>query len=211
MQLIKLGVPLAACILSIATPLFGGSDLIVRSGGTLIVHTNVQVNSGTFTVQSGGAVNIDLGSKITATNVVYSGILTVSSKNLILASGQSYKLFDAPTYSGAFITVNLPSLSSNLTWTNTLSANGSVAVQSVPTWQSVQFGTMTYSSSQMVLSGSGGTPNGAYLVLTTTNVGLPTASWTVAATNHFDASGNFAFTNAISSAIPQRFFILQAP
>lgn len=209
MKLLKLGTPLAAGILSIAAQLFGAGDLIVHSGGSLIVHTNVQVNSGTFKVESGGAVNIDLGSKITATNVVYSGTLTVSSNNLVLASGQNYKLFDAPTYSGAFIIVNLPVLSSALTWTNTLSMNGSVSV--LPTWQAVQFSTMTYSSSEMILSGSGGTPNASYIVLTSTNVGLPTASWTVVATNQFDAAGNFSFTSAISSAIPHQFFILQRP
>ena len=173
------------------------------------MHTNVQVNSGTFTVESGGTVNIDLGSKITATNVVYSGTLTVSSNNLALSSGQSYKLFEAPTYSGAFIMVNLPPLSSEFMWTNSLSTDGSVSV--LPTWHSVRWDSMTCSGSEMVLRGSGGTPNGSYLVLTSTNVGLPTANWTVVATNQFDGSGNFTFTNALSTEVPQQFFILQKP
>ena len=187
------------------------SDLTVHSGGTLIVHTNVQVNSGTFSVESGGNVQIDLGSKITATNVVYGGTLTVSSNNITLAANQSYMLFSAPTYSGAFVTINLPALTSNLSWTNTLLSNGTIAVKSTASPTSMQFSTISYSGTQMVFSGSGGTPNATYVVLTSTNLSLAKASWTMLATNTFNGSGNFSFTRPIDNTTPQRFFVVEIP
>jgi len=36
-------------------------------------------------------------------------------------------------------------------------------------------------------------------------------NWTRILTNQFNASGNFIFTNAISPAVPRRFYVLQVP
>ena len=47
------------------------------------------------------------------------------------------------------------------------------------------------------IGGGGGATNGSYFVLSSTNIGLPVGQWTRIATNHFDAGGNFAFTNLI--------------
>ena len=189
---------------------FAASNLTVHSGGTLIVHTNVQVSSGTFSVEPGGALSVDLGSKITAANVVASGTLTVSSNNLLLAAGQTYQLFSAGSYSGAFITVNFPALPAGVTWSNSLSVNGSIAARTVSPGN-VQFSTALCSDSNMVLTGSGGTANGLYYVLTTTNLNASAATWTVAATNSFDANGAFIVTNRIDPTLPHQFFIVQAP
>lgn len=63
----------------------------------------------------------------------------------------------------------------------------------------------------MSLPASGGTPGATYHVLTTTNVALPMVQWLPVATNVFDASGNFAFTNAVSLDNQQQFFRLDVP
>lgn len=205
-------IQLTVLYLFAAVAVFAASDLTVHSGGTLILHTNLQVNDGSFAVESGGVVNMDLGNKISATNIVYGGTLTVSSNQLTLAAGQSYQLFSAPTFSGAFLSVNLPALTTDLTWSNALAESGSILVKSVNSNPpSPQFSTVTYSSSQMVMTGSGGTPHGNFWLLTTTNLNVSTTNWTVAVTGTFDASGAFAVTNAISSAVPQQFFLLQMP
>ncbi len=209
MNFAKVTLLTTVCSVLAVRTIFAASNLTVHSGGTLIVHTNVQVNSGTFTVESGGTLKVDLGSKITATNIVYGGTLTVSSNNLALAAGQTYQLFSAPSYSGAFLAVNLPTLATSLVWTNGLSTSGSVSVKSVAS--TLQFSTLSYSPSQTVFSGSGGSPNTIYWVLTTTNLNTPTTNWTVAATGAFSASGNFSFTNAVTAGVPQKFFLLQVP
>jgi hypothetical protein len=63
----------------------------------------------------------------------------------------------------------------------------------------------------LVMSGSGGTTNGTYYVLVSTNVALPRNQWAPIATNLFDGSGHFIFTNAINPNSPQTFYLLQMP
>jgi hypothetical protein len=63
----------------------------------------------------------------------------------------------------------------------------------------------------LILSGAGGPANGTYYVLTSTNIALPVAQWTPIATNFFDGSGAFSFTNSAPPANPQQFYLLQTP
>jgi len=73
------------------------------------------------------------------------------------------------------------------------------------------FGGISVNSSGLVISGTGGTTNGTYYVLVSTNLALPPNQWTPVTTNVFDASGNFIFTNAINADSPQAFYRLQVP
>jgi parallel beta-helix repeat protein len=65
------------------------------------------------------------------------------------------------------------------------------------------------SGSQFIVSGSNGVANWPYLVLASTNVGVPAASWNADATNVFDAGGNFIFTNAPGGSAQQLFYLLR--
>jgi hypothetical protein len=67
------------------------------------------------------------------------------------------------------------------------------------------------SGTNFVASGSGGVTNGTYYVLGSTNLALPLTNWQLLATNGFDGNGQFAFTNSVIPAVPQRFFIIQLP
>jgi hypothetical protein len=60
-----------------------------------------------------------------------------------------------------------------------------------------------------ILSGVGGTNNGTYFVLTSTNLAIPLASWTPIATNQFGNLGQFIFTNTPPTNTPQQFYLLQ--
>lgn len=62
-----------------------------------------------------------------------------------------------------------------------------------------------------VFVGTNGLANGTFYVLTATNLTLPRSSWTRIATNAFDGSGNFNFTNPVTAGSPQSFYILQLP
>jgi autotransporter-associated beta strand protein len=65
-------------------------------------------------------------------------------------------------------------------------------------------------TNSVVITGSGG--SGTYSVLTTTNLGLPLASWTVSATGlSFGAGGSLNYTNAASPGTPQRFYLIRVP
>jgi hypothetical protein len=62
----------------------------------------------------------------------------------------------------------------------------------------------------MVISGTGGTTNGTYSVLTSSNLLMPVQQWTPIATNQFNSQGQFIFTNPVSTNGSQ-FFILKQP
>jgi hypothetical protein len=63
----------------------------------------------------------------------------------------------------------------------------------------------------LVISGSNGVPGWPYLVLSSTNLMVPAGNWTINATNTFDSSGNFIFTNPIDPGAPQLFYMLRLP
>ena len=67
------------------------------------------------------------------------------------------------------------------------------------------------SGSNLLLSGSDGTPKANCSLLASTGLALPFKNWTVIATNTFDGGGNVQFTNPIDPGTPQQFYILRVP
>jgi uncharacterized repeat protein (TIGR01451 family) len=63
----------------------------------------------------------------------------------------------------------------------------------------------------MIFNGMNGTPNGTYLVLASTNMGLPLDQWVVMATGQFGSQGQFSHTNAINPTSEQQFYLLCVP
>lgn len=178
----------------------GGFDV----DGTIILQgtANLQID------KSGGLRTSD---EVMASGAIfYGGTLNVTHIGTDdLAAGDRFFLFDGTPYVGAFTTLNLPPLGSGLSWRNNLSMDGSIEVIAAP---SPGFASIVVQSgTNVVISGTNGTPNAAYAVLAATNVALPAASWVSIATNQFNASGQFSFTNRIVPGIPQRFFRLRVP
>ena len=60
----------------------------------------------------------------------------------------------------------------------------------------------------VVLAGSNGLPEWPYLLLSSTNLSVPMASWTIAGSNTFDGAGNFILSNPAPAA-PELFYRLQ--
>jgi hypothetical protein len=82
----------------------------------------------------------------------------------------------------------------------------SVNVGVVPTTIS----SVTLSGNQLVMRGTG-PANGTYVVLSTTNVTHPLSQWQRLATNSFNASGQFNFTNTVDLAVPSRCYRVRVP
>jgi hypothetical protein len=61
------------------------------------------------------------------------------------------------------------------------------------------------------LSGVGGTNSGTDYVLTSSHLPAPLSLRTSIATNHFDGTGHFIFTNAAQTNAAQQFYLLQLP
>ena len=124
-----------------------------------------------------------------------------------LANGDTFKLFNAASYSGSFSKLILPALPAGLGWnTNTINTNGTLAV--VITTKPF-IGNVGISGAGLGMSGTGGVANANYYLLGTTNLGL--ANWLRLLTNQFDNNGNFNFTNAPNTNWLQGFYRLQIP
>jgi len=176
--------------------------------GTLTLNNNLTMAAGSttcFQVQHAPLTNdtIQVGGLLTE-----GGTLVVSNSGVAaFTSGDSFQLFNASGFSGAFTTVTLPALNAGLFWSKSqLAVGGTIGVVSTnpPAIQNV-----AVAGGNLMLQGTGGTPNWYYTVLSATNLTLPLAQWTAIDTNQFDASGNFNYTNAAAVAGPQQFYYLK--
>jgi Peptidase C10 family/Spi protease inhibitor/Carboxypeptidase regulatory-like domain/MAM domain, meprin/A5/mu len=67
------------------------------------------------------------------------------------------------------------------------------------------------SGANLILNCTNGSASGTYYVLASTNIAMPSANWTVIATNSFDGNGCSLFTNAMGNNSPQRYFRIRLP
>jgi hypothetical protein len=91
--------------------------------------------------------------------------------------------------------------------TSALNTSGTISVSAAPL---PRITTISLVGGSVVISGTNGPASTGYSVITSTNVTLPLASWTVLGTSSFDGSGNFSFTNGAASD-PLRFYAVQVP
>ena len=90
---------------------------------TLAGNTQMEINKAGSTLTSDRVV---VGSTLT-----YGGTLNVTASGDTLAAGDTFDLFDAATFSGAFATLNLPTLPGGLIWdTSYLNVDGTIRVAS---------------------------------------------------------------------------------
>jgi len=85
-------------------------------------------------------------------------------------------------------------------WILSLPSNGAPALPG--------FNRSARSGTNLLLGGTNGWPGQLYSVLAATNLALPRSQWTPTATNPFDPSGNFIFTNGIDPNKPGLFYLL---
>jgi hypothetical protein len=175
--------------------------------GTLTISGNL-TNSGTLSMK----LNKQAGTNdqiIGINTLVYGGTLAVTNLAGTLAAGDSFPLFSATSYQGAFSSISPATPGPGLVWDLTgLTNNGTLnIVAGAP--NPPHIGAIVISGSSVILSGTGGTAGTNYYVLTSTNVALPLADWTSVATNVFDGSGNFNVTNAVNG--PIEFFCIEVP
>ncbi len=188
-----------------------GGQVSLAAGATLVPGSN---GAGTLTITNDlGLNNTSLIQFQLGTNsslVAVTGDLTLGGTlNLSASAGfgpGTYALF---TYGGALSvgTLTIGTVPAGYSYTIDTSVEGQVnLIVAQPS-----FGNIRVASGGLVISGSGGMSNAVYYVLSATNLTVPLNSWTHLATNTFDASGNFNFTNAMNPGTPRQFFRLQTP
>jgi autotransporter-associated beta strand protein len=188
-----------------------GGQVSLAAGATLAPGSN---GSGTLTITNDLGLNnasvlqFQLGTN--SDQVSVTGDLTLGGTLNISNSGGfgpgTYTLFN---YGGALSVgaLGIGTTPANYTYAIDTSVQGQVnLIVSQPS-----FGNILVTSQGLVISGYGGATNASYYLLTSTNLASPLNTWPRIATNQFDASGNFDFTNAMNTNSPQSFYLIQLP
>ena len=183
----------------------GAGATIAPSGASAGVATGVLTVSGNFTNNGTIVIKLDgsgVNDSIVCSNsVTYGGTLNlVNVSGSPLAVGNTFQVFSATNYSGSIASFNPPTPGTGLAWQL---SGGTISVVTGSSTVLV-VGSAKIVSGSLVLTGSGGTPNGNYSVYATTN--LVSGVWLPVLTNTFDASGNFAVTNTVAPGVPAQFY-----
>ncbi len=161
--------------------------------------------------KTGGTVSND---KVAVSGqVTYGGTLKLVLSGEALNSTDTLPIFAAGSYAtSAFAAINPATPASGLVWdTSTLTTDGTLRIAAAATPPTIAAVALSPSGTDIILSGTGGVPNGGFSVVSSTNVADPLGTWTTVQTGSFDGSGNFSVTNAIVPGEPQRFYSLRVP
>jgi autotransporter-associated beta strand protein len=189
-------------------------NLIAPVGSTVAPGSSVGVLtvSGTATLRGTTAMELNRTAStndvLVAGAITYAGTLSLTNLAGTVQAGDSFKLFNATNYAGAFTNIvpAIPAL--NLAWNTNGLTNGMIAIVSAPTARPTL--RVTRAGNSLVFAGSNGVPGWNYYLLSATNLSVPLSNWTRLATNVFDGSGAFMITNGPGTNA-QRFYLLQLP
>ena len=183
-----------------------------NSIGTLVISNSLALSNSATTLieisRDGGSPTNDAVTGLTS--LKFGGTLIVTNIGVTaLTDGDTFPIFSATSYTGAFAATNLPPLGNNLYWTNRLAVNGTLAVvtgiSTAPT-------NLVWSVSGTNLFLSWPSDHTGWRLLVQTNslpngVSLDTNDWATVA--------NSALTNQISvpldAALPMEFYRLIYP
>jgi hypothetical protein len=175
--------------------------------GAIAASANITLN-GTTVIKLDGSGSNDMVQA--ATSITYGGTLNlVNISGSSLAVGDSFQVFSAATYTGSFVSITPTTPGVGLAWDTTQLSSGIITVVAGSSQPIIS--NPVVSGGNLIFSGTGGTPNAGYSVLTTTNITTPLSSWALLSTGSFDGSGAFSVTNAISSGVAQSFYTIRMP
>lgn len=195
------------------------ANVSINNGGTIAPGTNnlgTIILNGALTLSAGSTTLMKLNASASTSdmftgigNLVYGGTLQLTNVSGSYSAGQSFSLFAATNYAGAFAALIPASPGPGLQWdTNEFSVDGVLRVFSTTTPAPV-IGSVTAANGNLLISASGGIPYDPCYLLTSTNLATPVSNWSCITTNYFDSTGATTFTNAISTDQTQQYFRLQ--
>ncbi len=199
-------------------------NLVAASGATVSPSgTNTSINitststnavgtlaaSGTVTLSAGSTTILKLdgsGSNDVVqagANINYGGTLNlVNISGTPLAAGNSFQLFSAANYNGAFSNIVPASPGAGLAWNTSQLSSGILSVVTSGSSGPV-ISSPVISAGQLSFSISGGSASGTYYILAATNL---TGPWYPIATNSYNGSGGASVTLTIPSGTPRQFY-----
>jgi hypothetical protein len=192
--------------------LSGGSTFVLprATNSPTVYVTNCLATNSTF------RLSLDVGSP--ATNMLVRNLIVRGTNTLafdswgLLESPALLPLFSYTGFNGSltnFALAGLPEGWSGLLLQDTVRRTIWLSVAPTETI-APQISSYGLVNSSFLLGVSGGFPGAPCYMLSSTNLALPTSSWT-RATNLFDMTGNLVSTNAVDPGTPQRFFQIQIP
>lgn len=188
------------------------SGLVSIADGATLAPGN---STGTLTIGDGlvlgdgSILNFELGTVSDSVNVT--GDLTLGGTlNITNLSGCGVGAYTLFTYGGQLSLGHLTfgTKPAGYNYTLNISTPGQVKLIVAPTTQP-SFSNLAMSGNNLVLGGNNGVPLGNYYLIGSTNLALPVTNWTRVATNQFDATGSFTFTNVLNLNSSQWFYRLQ--
>jgi alpha-galactosidase len=126
----------------------------------------------------------------------------------IMTGGGARQTVDVDVTGRNRLTLGVANADDDINWDHADWADARVLVTVAP---QPRFATPVIRGTNLVLSGTGGVPNGFYRVLTSTNITWPPSNWSIIGTNQMDSSGAFVFINYLDHATRARFFRLVMP
>ncbi len=190
----------------IIAPVTNASTGVLSPGdslGTLTISNKLTLAAGSvcnFEVSASGHDQVR-----GLSSVVFEGALEVFVVG-DLYGVETFKLFDAAAYSGAFASVNLPPLTAPLAWdTTALETQGILRVTGGIKVEANRSG-----NGNMQLTGNG-PANSGYRVLASTNLVLPLSQWIEVGNGTFATDGSYTFTDANTGSFTQRYYRIVTP
>jgi hypothetical protein len=162
-------------------PLTISNSLVLLPGSTTIVSVNAAA--------SGHAMVQGLSS------VTFGGTLLVNNLSGVLSPGQSFSIFGSAPASGNFSSI-LPPPGPWLRWRFD-PATGQITV--VSSASQPAFANVNLAGTSLVFQVTAGPPGSPCYIMACADLSQPRTAWTRIATNVFDMSGNFTFTNDFSA------------
>jgi autotransporter-associated beta strand protein len=174
--------------------------------GALTINGNLTLAAGSSSSLKLAPVSSTNDSIVVGGNVTYAGTLVVSSTNGTVVSGGSFKLFNVTgSVNGNFSSVVVLPAGSGAGTFNPTTGVLTVAVVATPPTNNAPY----MKGGSLILTGTGGLPNGSYMWLSTTNVANPMSTWITNTTGTFDATGAFSNAIPVDSSKPVQFFRLK--
>ncbi|HEX9047579.1 MAG TPA: LamG-like jellyroll fold domain-containing protein [Verrucomicrobiae bacterium] len=179
------------------TPGTGGAIGTLTFSNSLVFNglVSMRVNR-----NNGSPVNDRIA--LASSGINYGGTLTVNNIGSNLTAGDSFQLFSAPSYSGAFATLNLPSLGTGLAWNTNGLTNG---VLSVVTTVGPQFASLAQSADGNFQFNGTGAAGVTYELDGATNLAPPIA-WLFITNAVADQNGLFQLWDLSATNYSQKFY-----
>src|SRR5439155_11053410 len=147
--------------------------------GTITAIDTITLNGTVVIKLNGSGVNDEVQA---GAGITYGGTLNLANiSGSPLAAGNSFRIFSGASSAGSFANIVPSAPAAGLAWDMSQLNIGILNVVTGPPRPVIS--STKLSGGNLIFSGTGGTANGSYCVLTTTNLTTPMTNWTALVTN----------------------------